>query len=394
MSFLARSVTLLAPAALLALAACSSPADDGSSASEANLDQRGKTTQPAPIKDTPPADGPLTADAAYGTAGTLQLAGASSIAIAAGRRADGSLGVLRNVDGNAALTIVAPDGSAQTDTALVPMNALQFARVHTHGDGLLVVGQIPMPDNGARYFVSRVGADGAVDASFTPDPLDLRPVDSAVTKDGKLLVTGVFSGHAAMVRLDAHGMLDATFADHGLWLGTDAAQAAGRIAIAGDGSIYVVTEAPDALSLLHFSADGRADAKFGASGVAALPAGGAPTLSLGLAATGKGISFVGPLADAEDTKYHLFSIDAAGKVTQGAAVDGAVITPAYGNFVSAVIDGDKCTLHVTEKATTDLTADECSLTPSYVGLGDGKRAVIFNTVTDGVPVTSIRVFGN
>jgi hypothetical protein len=359
MSFLGRVL----PFVLLAVAAgCTAqPADEAASASESNLDQA----------DTPPADGPLTPDATFGTNGAITLTGPSA-AISAAKRADGSIGVLGNKGSAASLTIIKGDGSAQVDVALDASHAIS-GRVLTHRDGLVVVGS-----NG-RYFVTRVGADGAIDHAFTADPLDLVASDAAVTKGGKIVVAGSFGEHAAIVRLDANGTLDSTFGEQGVWLASDDRAAAAKIALGADDSIYALTTGADKNQLAHLSASGKADSKFA---VATLPA-GAPG-SLVMADTG--LRYIGP---GSDSKTHAFEIDPAGAVSEGEAFAGTIIGIGTNGLVSAVTEGAACTVHVTERATASLSADECA-SVSYVALGGGKRALISNTAS-GV---SVRVFAN
>ncbi|MFO0742914.1 MAG: delta-60 repeat domain-containing protein [Labilithrix sp.] len=369
MSSLGRAAGHVLPLLLLAVAAgCSArPADEVSSATESNLDEG----------DTAPGDGPLAPDATFGTNGSLTLPG--SVAISAARRTDGSIGVLGSKGPAAALTIISADGSAQAEVMLAPV-ALDGV-VLSHEDGLLVAG-VAKTDARGRYFVSRIGADGAVDATFTPDPLDLEPSAgaAAVTKDGKVLVAGRFSDHAAIVRLNANGSLDASFGDQGLWLASDDRATVTRLTLGADDSIYAVTTGADKTLLAHFSAAGKPDAKFGTKGLATLPNDAGPSA---LAFTKSGLRFV--------SASGVSAIDAQGAVTAGESVSGQVI--GFGTstgFVTAITEGDQCTVHVTEKATTNLTAGECASNVSYVALGGGKRALVSNTA-EGV---SVRVFGN
>lgn len=368
MSFLGRALPLGLVSVMAFAAGCSAqPADEAASASEANLDQG----------DTPPADGPLAPDATFGTNGAVTLTGPSA-AISAAKRADGSIGVLGNKGAAGSLTIIKADGSAQADVVLDAMHAIS-GRVLSHKDGLVVVGS-----NG-RYFVTRVGADGAVDHTFTADPLELTANDAAVTKDGKIVVAGTFGEHAAIVRLNANGTLDTSFAQQGAWLASDDRAAIAKIALGADDSIYALSTGADKNALAHLSNTGKPDTAFGASGIAALPAGalaGAALLS-----SAAGLQYIGPGADA---KIHSFSVDATGAVTEGDAFAGTVIGIGATGVVSAVTDGDACTVHVTEKATAALTANECSSNVSYVALGGGKRALVSNT-SAGV---SVRVFAN
>lgn len=365
MSFLGRGLPFLVLGLGVAFAAgCSAqPADEAASSSEANLDQ-----------DTPPADGPLAPDATFGKGGSLTLTG-PSVSISAAKRADGSIGVLGNKGSAASLTIIKADGSAQADVALDPNHAIAGS-VLSHEDGLVVVGS-----NG-RYFVARVGADGAIDHSFTADPLDMSATDAAVTKDGKIIVAGTFSEHAAIVRLNANGTLDTTFAQQGLWLASDDRAAVAKIALGADESIYALTSGADKNQLAHFSASGKLDASFGAT---PLPAGS--LAGAALVSGANGIRYIGPGAD---SKLHSFSVDATGAATEGDAFAGTIIGFGNTGLVSSVTDGDSCTVHVTEKATAALSASECASSVSYVALGGGKRALVSNTAS-GV---SVRVFSN
>lgn len=357
--------------------------EDTSSASESNLDEG----------ETAPPEGPLTPDATFGSGGLLALSG-PNVAISAAKRADGSIAVLGGRGASASLTIVKADGSAQVDTALVPDHSVSGIVV-PHRDGLVVAGVVNLDAEHARYFVSRVGADGAVDPTFTPDPLELRPAvgAAAVTKDGKIVIAGTFENHAAIVRLDAKGSLDPSFADHGVWLASDDRAVVTRIALGKDDSIYAVTHGGDKTRLSHLSVSGKADAKFGTEGVAELPLNSGLSSRSALVMAPDGLRYIGPSADAQDPRVHSFPVDARGAVGASEPLTGKIIGFGMMGAISAVTEGDACTVHVA-KATTGLSADECSRSMSYVSLGGQKRAIVYNTNTDGISGVTLRVFGH
>lgn len=368
MSFFGRLGGLLLPLLILSAGCSAQATDEETTATESNLDE----------SDATPPAGPLAPDPSFGTNGALTLTG-PKVAISAAKRADGSIGVLGESDSLTMLTLIDAAGSAQADVVLAPDHAVSGV-VLPHRDGLVVVGAAKIDDLG-RYFVSRVGADGAIDPSFTPDPLDLQPSAgaAAVTKDGKLVIAGRFQDHAAIVRLEANGALDASFGDQGLWLASDDRAVVTRLALGADDSIYAVTQGADKTLLAHLSAAGKPDARFGADGVATLPNDAGPSA---LAVTKGGIEFI--------SASGAVSVDAHGAVTASEALVGQVIGfGASTGFVTAVTEGDACTVHVTEEATAALTADECRRDVSYVALGGQKRALVTNTA-EGV---SVRVFG-
>ncbi|MBX3227364.1 MAG: hypothetical protein KIT84_13505 [Labilithrix sp.] len=363
------SLVRLLPIALLAVACTAPPADEPASSSEANLGEG----------DTIPT-GPLTLDATFATGGTLALEGEGA-AIALSRRADGTIAVLRNrtvaETNDVVLTLVKADGSASADVVLPGVESLAKARVLPQADGLVVVG------GGARYYAARVGADGALDPTFMPDPLDLTAADVALDASGRIIVSGALAGgKAAVVRLTANGGIDTTFAEGtGAWIDATESPSAASFLALSDGAISFATVTDGTPAVLRLDADGALDASFGDGGRVLLPKGAPAGL---VAGAGGALTYFGPTAESPDV--HTFAIAKKGTFTAGAKVAGALLDPT--SQVSAVSEDDTCILHVST-ATTELTAAECAAGVPYVALGEGRRAI---AVTTGGAV-SVRVFG-
>ncbi|MBA8889282.1 putative delta-60 repeat protein [Dokdonella fugitiva] len=151
------------------------------------------------------------------------------------------------------------------------------------------------PDPHVRAMLARMHADGSPDETFNTDPAlpGIRVMDDLVPgtasqqieaiarlADGTILATGTATAFGPLtcfvIRLDAGGNRDATFAD-GAGLATIPRAHCHALVVDADGGIVVAGErihgtTPNEGFLARFDADGTPDAAFGNGGIASLPA--------------------------------------------------------------------------------------------------------------------------
>jgi uncharacterized delta-60 repeat protein len=143
-------------------------------------------------------------------------------------------------------------------------------------DGKLVVVGRLTGDHTASvgYSLARLNTDGSLDATFGGDGIvsapaasaDTRISDVAVTDDGKLVVVATTEVwpemRASVVRFNADGTLDDSFAANGVWVGRTGTQATEVFALA-DGRVLAVGIADADASAVRLNADGTVDTTFG-----------------------------------------------------------------------------------------------------------------------------------
>jgi uncharacterized delta-60 repeat protein len=195
-----------------------------------------------------------------------------------------------------------PDGSPDSRfgrdgiTQLLQMSANAWGAVLDSQGRIVVVGTEWLP-LGTRFLVVRYDADGNLDQTFGANgtvslhaaTVSQQLLATALAPDGKIVAVGTFGWHSrgrapepgkrdqiVVMRLDANGALDKSFAGGGLLLMASPRYLWGarRIAVQSDGKLliagYVNDEANDcaasAIVLVRLSPDGTPDAGFG-SGV-------------------------------------------------------------------------------------------------------------------------------
>lgn len=167
--------------------------------------------------------------------------------------------------GSANLALISPDGAASP--VRFPSIDGSIGTAAMLADGKLIVGGMFSTVGSAnRQSLARLNPDGTLDTAFAPDLGTNAGVSVVVPlPHGQVLVGGSFTapaatGHPNLVRLNADGSVDASFAPTTLvnWAVRAATVAAdGRIIVSGgsvDGSI--------ALAIARLEADGSRDATF------------------------------------------------------------------------------------------------------------------------------------
>jgi uncharacterized delta-60 repeat protein len=257
-------------------------------------------------------------DPSFGNQGVAALNLASSTATAVVVQPDFKIvaagTVHSSLHGNPGEFLIArfnPDGSLDTSFGGVGYVISSFLgeanAVALQADGkIIVVGKTAFPDPltaGQRpdILIARYNADGSVDTTFNATGRVTTRVtgisDTAqsvrVQSDGKIVVTGtgmgVDVGTVEVLRYNADGSLDSSFASGGIYAIVGGGVAAGNsgMVLQPDGKILVAVTTPfffptAAWDVLRFNANGTLDASFGSNGIAQINAHG-PGLAEGLA---------------------------------------------------------------------------------------------------------------
>ena len=165
------------------------------------------------------------------------------------------------------------DGSLDTDFAPSGLTGInRYAQtLALQVDGKLLVGGTFTGINGvSRKHLARLDSTGAIDESFNPDAALAAATsirDLAIQPDGKIIVAGTqlfnFSNGTFLVRLNADGSLDASFA-HPF---ANAFGSAGPIALLPDGRLVVagfltLAATGEDTNLVGLNADGSLDTAF------------------------------------------------------------------------------------------------------------------------------------
>jgi len=136
-------------------------------------------------------------------------------------------------------------------------------------DGKIIIGGNFTSYNGTgRNYITRLNADGTLDATFNPGTGPNLPVSTiALQPDGKIIIGGTFTsyngtGRNYIARLNTDGTLDATFdpgTGAGSYVSTTALQPDGKIIIGGNFTLYNGTVMN---RIARLNADGTLDATF------------------------------------------------------------------------------------------------------------------------------------
>jgi uncharacterized delta-60 repeat protein len=216
-------------------------------------------------------------DCSFGTNGTLTISGASgqvfgmtpepagSVLLRAGPQNAGfvtSSSQLYRIDaygGSPTLVGDTVPNAGVTD----PIDALQ-------ADGKIVFPTGQGNGSGVPAGLVRYLAAGGVDTSFgTNGYASLAGFTAATTgawiqTDGRIVVGGTFNGHAALVRFNANGTVDATYGSSGAAANTNPAVGSSyqSIAMQPDGSVVAMAFN----ALYRYRTDGQLDTTFGSGG--------------------------------------------------------------------------------------------------------------------------------
>jgi uncharacterized delta-60 repeat protein len=228
------------------------------------------------------------------------------------------------------------------------LRTLTSSRLAIQPDGRIVVAASTSPTNGANpaLAAARYLPDGRLDATFgdagvtivspAPPYADFLASDVAVAPDGAMVVSGFArrpedpSPDGLLLRLDADGRLDPTFAGGGLIVGPAAAATGSpftALHVLPDGGLVVAGHRDDALALTKFDAAGRLDPAFGRGGVATAPLPGRAGSSAALLVQPDGRILVGGAAIAGDNEdFALARFLPDGAVDTSFGDQGIVIT--------------------------------------------------------------------
>ena len=131
------------------------------------------------------------------------------------------------------------------------------------------------------------GHPGVVFTAFPGNPTSAGIGGIALQNDGKLVAAGYGAGQIVLIRYNANGTLDTSFATNGILQSNLVANASvGKILIQPDGK-YVVVGSFGSTTLTQYVArflpDGTPDSSFGSGGVAAIGIAGSQTIGLAIA---------------------------------------------------------------------------------------------------------------
>ncbi len=187
-------------------------------------------------------------------------------------------GLITAYNGTARGRVARLNADGSLDATFVPTGTglnNDVADIVVQSDGKILVGGDFTAYNGTtRNYIVRLNADGSLDASFAPTGTGLNNVVRAlvVQPDGKILVGGGFTDYNGttrnrVTRLNADGTLDASFAPTGTGLNSTvlalSVQADGKILVGGAFTDYNGTTRN---RVTRLNADGTLDASFAPTG--------------------------------------------------------------------------------------------------------------------------------
>lgn len=229
-------------------------------------------------------------DATFGAGGAVSTSTSTAIfgyAVVAAQP-DGK--ILVAADGettNADLTIVRYDASGTLDPTWGNAGVVTLATGQGDESAVAIVvqpdGRVLAAAHGTQIRIVRLDSSGALDPTWGGTGLVATGLsgggfdgygDLLRLEDGSILVAGSFLGDLAMVRYDATGVRDMTFAGTGIAL-TDVGETAvyARLALQDDGKIVATGTAGAAIVTTRHYPSGVRDVAFGADGVVTTSAG-------------------------------------------------------------------------------------------------------------------------
>jgi uncharacterized delta-60 repeat protein len=172
------------------------------------------------------------------------------------------------------ITRLNADGSLDATFAGTGANN-QVKTIALQPDGKILIGGMFTSYNGTpKSHITRLNADGSLDATFTGTGANNAVNTIVLQPDGKILMGGdfiIYSGTTTyrVARLNADGSLDATFMSTGAdnTINTLALQTDGKILMGGNFTIYNST--PNINRITRLNADGTIDATFNPAGTGA-----------------------------------------------------------------------------------------------------------------------------
>ena len=178
----------------------------------------------------------------------------------------------RNPDGTPDLTFGGGDGEVTTDAG----QAATFYAVGLQSDGKIVAAGTTLGD----FALARYDALGNVDASFGANGRVLSDFGApgeaayglAVGPDDKIVVGGASADHFAFARYTANGNLDPTFGQGGKNLfDADGVDVVGAVAIQRDGRILAAGASGANVVLIRLNANGEQDVSFAGDSILVVP---------------------------------------------------------------------------------------------------------------------------
>lgn len=145
-------------------------------------------------------------------------------------------------------------------------------------DGKLIIAGWAKTPSALAFAVSRVNADGSLDAGFSQDGRVVFPITSvsrgyaaALQPDGKIIVAGSsgngFDEDFAVARFNPDGSVDNTFNGTGYHvIGLSYTDTAYSVAVQPDGKIVLIGTADSDFGIVRLNADGSLDSSFDGDG--------------------------------------------------------------------------------------------------------------------------------
>jgi uncharacterized delta-60 repeat protein len=234
-----------------------------------------------------------TLDPSFGTGGVVvtPVGNLFGIARSVAIQADGKIvaaGYSSPLPDNYDFTVVRynPDGSLDTSfngtgKVITSFGGNSFTnKVVIQPDGKIVAVGDAVPENGTRAFaLVRYNADGSLDSGFGTGGKVIHAVspginivhDAVLQPDGKIVVSGTISVVAgivetAIVRYNANGSIDTSFATSGVFTTEDSFRVSNGIALQPNGKLLAFGNSGGGFAILRLNPNGTPDTGFGTNG--------------------------------------------------------------------------------------------------------------------------------